>query len=82
MNTVESGGGKTAHALLDATLTLEREPWDAWSVGRALARHPWMTAKVIGAIHWQALLLLLKRVPVFTHPDRIRPAVEEAAKRT
>jgi len=82
MNTVESGGGKTAHALLDATLALEREPWDAWSVGRALVRHPWMTAKVIGAIHWQALLLLLKRVPVFTHPDRIRPAVEEAAKRT
>jgi DUF1365 family protein len=34
-----------------------------------------MTAKVIGAIHWQALRLYLKRVPVFTHP------VEEATKR-
>jgi hypothetical protein len=26
-----------------------------------------MTAKVIGAIHWEALRLYLKKVPVFTH---------------
>jgi len=28
-----------------------------------------MTAKVIGAIHWEALRLYLKKVPVFTHPQ-------------
>jgi DUF1365 family protein len=40
-----------------------------------------MTAKVILAIHWEALRLSLKKVPIFTHPDRIRPAVQESAKR-
>ena len=53
----------------DATLTLERRPWRAAEIHRALARHPWMTAKVIGAIHWEALRLWLKGVPVHPHPD-------------
>jgi len=29
-----------------------------------------MTAKVIAAIHWEALRLYFKKVPVFTHPAR------------
>ena len=66
----------------DATLTLTREPWTSWNLCRALTRHPWMTAKVITAIHWQALRLLLKRVPVFTHPDRIRTVTQEVTKHT
>ncbi|MEQ1946973.1 MAG: DUF1365 domain-containing protein [Bryobacteraceae bacterium] len=83
MNTVENSSAlRSSQPLLDATLTLDREPWNAYTVGPALARHPWMTAKVIGAIHWEALRLYLKRVPVFTHPDRIRPTVQEATKRT
>jgi DUF1365 family protein len=71
MNTIEHG----TEPLFDATLNLDHRPWT--SLPRALARHPWMTAKVIGAIHWQALRLYLKGVPVFTHPS-----VAEAAKRT
>jgi len=67
MNTLDKG-----RATFDATLSLEREPWGARSLHRALAMHPWMTAKVIGAIHWQALRLWIKRVPVFTHPARRR----------
>jgi DUF1365 family protein len=55
---------------LDATLELRREPWSAGALRRALLRFPWMTAKVIAAIHWQALRLLLLRVPIFTHPSR------------
>jgi DUF1365 family protein len=57
-------------AFFDATLNLERRPWSAHSLHRALLSHPWMTAKVIGAIHWEALRLYLKKVPVFTHPRR------------
>ena len=52
----------------DATLSLNRQPWSAPALRSALIRHPWMTAKVIAAIHWEALRLLLKRVPVFDHP--------------
>jgi len=68
---------------LDATLALEREEWIRSALHRALARHPWMTAKVVGSIHWQALRLWAKRVPVFTHPARLARAgerSEEAAR--
>ncbi len=83
MNTVERGGESgILQPFFDATLALEYEPWSAQNLGRALRRHPWMTGKVIGAIHWQALRLLLKRVPVYTHPARMRPPVQEATKRT
>lgn len=68
MNTIEEG-----RTIFDATLSLRRAPWSARSLHRALAAHPWMTAKVIGAIHWEALRLWAKRVPVFTHPARRRP---------
>ena len=59
------------HSNFDATLSLERRPWSAASLHRSLLRFPWMTLKVITAIHWQAARLYLKKVPVFTHPDRI-----------
>jgi DUF1365 family protein len=48
----------------DATLSLERRPWDAGQIRRALVRHPAMTASVIAGIHWQALRLWWKGVPV------------------
>jgi hypothetical protein len=38
-----------------------------------LIKHPLLTLRVIFLIHWQALLLWLRRVPYFakaTHPDR------------
>jgi len=66
MNTLDNGQG-----FFDATLTLDRRPWTAGTLTSALLRHPAMTAKVIAAIHWEALRLWAKRVPVFTHPDRI-----------
>src|SRR5262249_8992546 len=67
MKTLDGG-----RATFDATLSLQRAPWCGRSLHRALAVHPWMTAKVIGAIHWEALRLWMKRVPVFTHPSRRR----------
>jgi uncharacterized protein len=81
MTTIEREAVAAPLPLLDATLALEHEPWTARSLGLALLRHPWMTAKVIGAIHWQALRLFLKRVPVYTHPARMRPPAQEATKR-
>jgi DUF1365 family protein len=79
MNTMERDSLKP---FFDATLQLERRPWTSRNLGRVLLRHPWMTVKVIGAIHWQALRLFLKRFPVFTHPARVRPPVQEATKRS
>jgi DUF1365 family protein len=41
------------------------------SLAHALLAFPLMTLKVIGAIHWQALQLWLKRVPFHTHPKKL-----------
>lgn len=59
----------------DATLDLARRPWAASEIQRTLVRFPWITLKVIVAIHWEALRLWIKRVPVFTHPKKLRPAL-------
>jgi hypothetical protein len=48
----------------DATLSLERRPWDGAEIRRALLRHPAMTAHVVAGIHWQALRLWWKGVPL------------------
>lgn len=60
-------------AQFDAGLAMRRRELDGASLARVLWRYPLMTAQVIGAIHWQALRLWLKRNPVHDHP-RHRPA--------
>jgi DUF1365 family protein len=60
--------------IFDATLALERTEITGASLARVLITYPWMTAKVMVAIHWQALKLWLKRVPFFIHPDKEAPA--------
>lgn len=51
----------------DATLVLQRQALDGPALAGALLR--FMTFKVIAAIHWEALRLWLKGVPVYNHPD-------------
>ncbi len=62
---------KDGQSHFDATLTLRREPITGRSLARALAAFPLITFKVSALIYWQALLLLIKRTPFFTHPDKI-----------
>lgn len=54
---------------LDATLSLKRVDISRQSLNRTILRYPWMTVKVAGAIYWQAIKLLHKRVPFYGHPD-------------
>jgi DUF1365 family protein len=63
---MENHDGDTKH--FDATLTLEREEISAGSLMKVLAIHPWMTGKVIAAIHWQAFRLWWKKAPFYVHP--------------
>jgi hypothetical protein len=63
-------GGK----IFDATLALTRTEITGASLARVLVTYPWMTARVIFAIHWQALKLWLKRVPFYVHPAKEAPA--------
>jgi len=55
----------------DATLSLERRPWNAAEIRRVLVRHPAMTAKVIAEIHWEAFKLWWKGVPVVHAGSRV-----------
>ncbi len=63
-----SGRLKGQSRMLDATLSLRRRPLNGRNLAGVLARFPFMTLKVIAAIHWEALRLLLKRIPIFPHP--------------
>ena len=51
-----------------AALGMQARPFDRPSLAAALARHPWMTATVVGGIYWQALRLALKGVRFHSHP--------------
>ena len=79
MQTMRGGG-----TLLDATLRLDRRDWNAREIRRALVRHPAMTASVIASIHWEALKLWWKGVPVVKRPtpDGVPDQTDPYAQRT
>jgi hypothetical protein len=54
----------------DATLTLKRTEMNGRSLVRVLLAYPFMTFKVVLMIYWQALRLLLKGAPLYTHPKK------------
>jgi len=58
--------------VFDASLLLKRKEITSASLARVLAVFPFMTFKVMAAIHWEALKLWLKRCPVHVHPDKRR----------
>jgi DUF1365 family protein len=60
--------------VFDATLDLRREAMTGGAMARVLLAYPFMTLKVAATIYWQALRLLLKRTPFFTHPAKLPTA--------
>jgi DUF1365 family protein len=56
--------------VFDASLALERREITGRSLAGVLVAYPFMTARVLLGIYWQALLLRLKRTPFHTHPAK------------
>jgi DUF1365 family protein len=56
--------------IFDATLAMRREEISSRTLAGALARFPWMTARVVAGIYWQAFRLWGKKAPYFEHPER------------
>ena len=54
----------------DASIDLRRNEISAGSLARVLLIYPFMTLKVMAAIHWEALRLWLKGCPVYEHPRK------------
>jgi DUF1365 family protein len=65
-----TGEASKARGVFHASMSLERLPINAASLAGVLMRFPLMTMKVIAAIHWEALRLWLKRVPLHNHPSK------------
>ncbi len=57
----------------DATLVLAREPISARGLAYALLRYPFITLRVVLAIHWQALVIWCKQNPVYAHVAKTSP---------
>ena len=68
--TVQTNVAENNQSVFDGTLKLARRPWSAQWLRYALLNFPWVTAKTVAAIHWEAVRLWLKKVPVVHHPGR------------
>jgi len=68
--TVHMANARNGEKIFDATLALDRREIGAASLASVLVSFPLMTMKVVFGIHWQALKLWLKGVPVHDHPDK------------
>lgn len=54
--------------ILQTSISGELTPWSRHTARKAITHWPLMTWGVIARIHWQALRLWLKRVPLFSKP--------------
>ena len=57
--------------VFDVALSLKRRVFSNSGLIKAILRFPFITLMVVYRIHWQAFILYIKRVPFFTHPDKL-----------
>lgn len=57
-------------SLFTAALRLKRRPLSRTELAKVLLAHPWITVRIVAAIHWHALRLWLKGVPFVPHPSK------------
>ena len=62
---------KDGEKVFNVALNLQRRAFNKKSLFKAVLRFPFATLMVVYRIHWQALMLLIRRAPFFTHPDKL-----------
>lgn len=65
---------EAAGRMLSTSLVLRRRPLSDGALARLLIRHPFMTQRTIGLIHWHALRLWLRGAPFLRHGTATRVA--------
>ena len=69
---VYMANSRDGRKFFDATMSLQRRPISSRALAGVLLRFPFMTLKVIFAIHWEALRLWVKRCPFYDHPTKTK----------
>ena len=70
MENVRSNDVDNTKIEFDATLILQREEICVHGLRSIICRYPLMTIKVVSAIYWQGLRILIKRIPFYAHPKK------------
>lgn len=63
--------------LFDAGMSFRRRPLTRSQLAYSQFRFPWMTARIMAGIYWQALRLWWKRCPTYQHPSKQIPSHPE-----
>jgi hypothetical protein len=53
----------------DASMSLRRRPLSRGQMRRMMVRFPWMTARIMVQIYFEAWRLWLKKCPYYPHPN-------------
>ena len=62
---------KDGEKVFNVALSLKRHAFSKKGLIKAIIRFPFATLMVVYRIHWQAFMLLIRRTPFFTHPDKL-----------
>lgn len=62
---------QNSKSIFNATMNLNEQPLTRKKANQIALYYPLTCLKVLVAIYWQALRLWLKRIPFFTHPNKI-----------
>ncbi len=72
---VYMSNSREGERLFNASMSLQQVPINGLSLARVLGRYPVMTMRVMFAIHWQALKLWIKGVPLHDHPAKQKEVI-------
>ena len=67
---------KDGEKVFDATLSMQRKEMNLKNLMAQTLRFPFITARVVWRIHWNAAKLWLKGAHFFTHPDKIKSEIK------
>ena len=60
---------QSENKVFDATLVMKQQEITTARLNKIILQYPFMTLKVFMAIYWQAMKLLIKRIPIYNHPQ-------------
>jgi DUF1365 family protein len=71
------GKSENQKKVFDATLNLSRVTLNQTQLMRVLLTTPIQTFSIVTGIYWQALKLLLKRMPLYPHPNKTSSRIKK-----